>query len=513
MSGHIDSKTVAVDNPLLTGESVSQCCGEALPLPLSELPHPLSELAHPFSESGTHFPHLWYRDGIAVAVAGVFCEKVLVVILSRPKIGGLLDRGHHPTTPQLIGAVDGGGKLFALLRIRREHRRTVLGANICALPVELSRVVQSEKNVEHDIGGNDRLVELDADRLRVTGAAGAHLLIARLGNRATDITGGNGTHTANIAVHGIKTPKAATGENKCCSHARKSTLNYMTPVPLVALLDGSLHDVTSMMVRPDDLGIVRGDGVFDVAHGYAGRFANLDANLERLANSARILSLPEPDAAGYRRAVAALTDAWDWDAAPETTLRMVLTRGPETESPETRQPSAWAMISAISKRVVQEREGVRVLVLDRGIEAEETSELPWLLPGAKSLSYGINMAAKRWAAAHGADDALFVSPSGRLLEGPTSSLVLDIDGELVTPTQDGLLRSLTIQAMIDGAPAAGLTARFDVLNLADLDRARGGWLVSTGRILAPIIELDGKPFPISPLHDQLAQLLEVPGRG
>lgn len=282
------------------------------------------------------------------------------------------------------------------------------------------------------------------------------------------------------------------------------------PVPLVALLDGTLHDLHDPLVRADDLGIVRGDGVFDVAHGYAGRFDNLEANLERLANSARILSLPAPDTDGYRRAAAALTEAWDWAAAPETILRLVLTRGAETESEATRAPSAWAMISVIGPNVVRERNGVKVLVLDRGIEAEETTDLPWLLPGAKSLSYGINMAAKRWAAKHGADDALFVSPSGRLLEGPTSSLVLDIDGVLVTPVQDGLLRSLTIQALIDGVPDAGLRAEFAELHLPDLERARGGWLVSTGRILAPITHLDDQPFPRSPLHDQLARLLNVP---
>lgn len=486
-----------MDNRPLTVRPVSQRFGAALP--------------HPLSEPGTHLAYLRHRDGVAVAVAGVLGEEVLVVVLGGPKLSGVFESGHHAAAPQLIGAFDSGRKLFTLLRIGREHCRPVLGADVCALSVELARIVQGEENVEHHIGGDDGLVELNLDGFGMAGGAGANLLVARLGDRATDISGGDCGHASNIAVDRVETPEAATGEDKCCSHARKSTLNYMTPVPLVALLDGSLHDVTSFMVRPDDLGIVRGDGVFDVAHGYAGEFANLDANLERLANSARILSLPEPDAAGYRRAVAALTEAWDWDAAPETTLRMVLTRGPETENPATRQPSAWAMISAISEHVVRERDGVRVLVLDRGIEAEETSDLPWLLPGAKSLSYGINMAAKRWAAAHGADDALFVSPSGRLLEGPTSSLVLDIDGELVTPIQEGILRSLTIQAMMDRAPAAGLAARFDTLELADLERARGGWLVSTGRILAPIIELDGKSFPVSPLHAQLAKLLEVPG--
>ena len=78
-------------------------------------------------------------------------------------------------------------------------------------------------------------------------------------------------------------------------------------------------------------------------------------------------------------------------------------------------------LDAASRR--QRSEGVRVLLLDRGFEGGEIADLPWLLPGAKSLSYGINMAAKRYAVANGADDVIFRAPSGKLLEGPTSSVV------------------------------------------------------------------------------------------
>ena len=96
--------------------------------------------------------------------------------------------------------------------------------------------------------------------------------------------------------------------------------------------------------------------------------------------------------------------------------------------------------------------------------------LPWLLPGAKSLSYGINMAAKRWALAHGADDVVFRSPSGGLLEGPTCSVVLDLDGVLVTPPSHlGLLPGVLRGSLIEQGKA-----REGELTLDDL--ARGFWI-------------------------------------
>jgi 4-amino-4-deoxychorismate lyase len=281
-------------------------------------------------------------------------------------------------------------------------------------------------------------------------------------------------------------------------------------VLLLALLDGTLVDPAQPIVRADDQGVVRGDGVFDALLAVGGQARDLDAHLERLAQSARMLDLPAPDEAGYRRAVDAVLAAWEWAEHPEAVLRMILTRGPEGTDEE---PNGWVMaapLDAASRR--QRSEGVRVLLLDRGFEGGEIADLPWLLPGAKSLSYGINMAAKRYAVANGADDVIFRAPSGKLLEGPTSSVVLDLDGVLVTPPLDGILRSITIEELVNGAPAAGLEVRIQELHRDDLGRCRGAWLLSSGRILARVTHVDGQELPSSPLDVRLSRLLGVPWR-
>ena len=52
-----------------------------------------------------------------------------------------------------------------------------------------------------------------------------------------------------------------------------------------------------------------------------------------------------------------------------------------------------------------------------------------VLDGVKSLSYGANMLATRLAQEQGADEALLVTPHGRVLEAPTASFVCSLDGE------------------------------------------------------------------------------------
>ena len=55
--------------------------------------------------------------------------------------------------------------------------------------------------------------------------------------------------------------------------------------------------------------------------------------------------------------------------------------------------------------------------------------MPWLLAGAKTLSYAVNMAALRDAARRGAGDVIFVSSDGYMLEGPRSTVVIATDGD------------------------------------------------------------------------------------
>lgn len=275
---------------------------------------------------------------------------------------------------------------------------------------------------------------------------------------------------------------------------------------MLALLDGSIVDVTQPIVRADDLGVVRGDGVFDATLVRHGVVRDRDAHLDRLERSAAILQLPVPDRAGYERAIDALVAAWDFQAAPEAVIRLVLTRGPEGGG----DPTAFALAAPLGASALAEREhGVSVTLLGRGHDGDEVAAMPWLLPGAKSLSYSINMAAKRHAAQRGFDDVVFVSPAGLLLEGPTSTLVVDRGGRLQTPSQDGILASITLEHLMRDAPAAGLDVAFAALTPDDLAASDGAWLLSSGRLLARVTSVDGRQLPTSGLDPALRSLLDV----
>lgn len=272
---------------------------------------------------------------------------------------------------------------------------------------------------------------------------------------------------------------------------------------VLALLDGTLVDPQRPVLRADDLGVLRGDGIFETALVIDGRPRKLDAHLTRLSRSAAMLDLPAPEQAAWLRCAKAVCAAWS--GPRDMALRLVLTRGVEGQA----APTAYALGSAVGETILrQRRNGVSVLTLDRGYPAEFGARAPWMLVGAKTLSYATNMAAVRHAQASGADDALYLTSDGWVLEGPTSSVVIAEGRTLRTPPPSaGLLPGTTQQELFDAAELAGWTTKTEPLRVADLKAADGVWLVSSLRLLTAVHTLDGAALPPGPADAQLRSLL------
>lgn len=237
----------------------------------------------------------------------------------------------------------------------------------------------------------------------------------------------------------------------------------------------------------------RGDGIFEGIGIASGRPLKVARHLVRFAESARRLDLPEPDPTIWDAAiheVAAALDPTGLNGSNEGWIKLVLSRGDEATG--ARVPTAW-VYGTVSESLARERsEGLRIALLDRGYRHDVAQTSPWLLQGAKTLSYAVNKSATREAKRRGADDALFVSSDGYLLEGPTSSLLLRFGDRLVTPRLDlGILVGTTQAELFDWAETAGYTTSYDLLTRDDLTAADAVWLVSSVRLAAPIRSIDG----------------------
>lgn len=286
----------------------------------------------------------------------------------------------------------------------------------------------------------------------------------------------------------------------------------MSGPSVLVTLDGAVRDPGQPLLFADDLAAVRGDGVFETLLVRGGRACLVESHLRRLVGSAAMMDLPEPDLPAWRRAIEVAAAQWAEQTADEGALRLVYSRGRESGSP----PTAYLMISPLAPRVdAARRDGISAAILDRGIAADGVESMPWLLAGAKTLSYAVNMAALRHAAQRGADDVIFVSSDGYILEGPRSTVVIaavGTDGRpclLTPPPWYPILRGTTQQALFDVARDAGYDCDHQAIRPADLFAAQGVWLVSSITLGARVHTLDGRTLAPAPLRAELTELVEA----
>ena len=261
---------------------------------------------------------------------------------------------------------------------------------------------------------------------------------------------------------------------------------------VVAVLGRGVVPATEPVLRGDDLGALRGDGVFETMHVGAGRPFLLTEHLDRLAASAAIMSIGLPAAADLAGLVEQACAAWPPEV--EGGLRLVATRGVGPEGP----PTVYAVIAPVPASSMGARAtGISVLTAPLGVTAAGRTGIPWLLAGAKTLSYAVNMACVRWAAAQGADDALWVSTDGFALEGPTSTLLWLAGATLCTvpAAGTGILPGITAAHVMR---QCGLRTEERMVRPGDLESADGVWFASTLRGIAAVTSLDGRPVPQSP---------------
>lgn len=244
----------------------------------------------------------------------------------------------------------------------------------------------------------------------------------------------------------------------------------------LACVNGKVLPRAEATIPVADEGFLRGDGVFEVLRLYGGRPFALADHLARLARSAANLRLPV-DLDAFRADIARLLDAAD---AADGLLRVIATRG-----------------------------AARLVLIEPLVDHPDVLRLGYVtfaptrvLDQIKSLSYAGNMLATRLARERGFDEALLVTPHGRVLEGPTSSFFWVRDGRLLTPPlEDHILASITRALVIEVTGAQEVTCTGE-----DIEAADEAFLASTTREVAPVAAIEtcelapGGPITIEAAH-------------
>jgi branched-chain amino acid aminotransferase len=247
----------------------------------------------------------------------------------------------------------------------------------------------------------------------------------------------------------------------------------------LASLDGEIMPASEAVIPVTDECLIRGDGAFEVIRVYEGIPYAFDAHLARLERTGTNIRL-----------------AIDLEAVQADSHRLLAEAGIGED--------------AQLLRIMITRGGRRILLTERMPAMPDEARLmsvtyspTRLLDGAKTLSYAANMLAGRLAREQGYDEALLVTPHGRVLEAPTSSIFYVIDGELFTPPLDEhILASITRALVISVSGAVERSCTLEQLHAAD-----EVFLASTVREVQAVSAIDEHDFTgPRPVSERTAKL-------
>ena len=291
------------------------------------------------------------------------------------------------------------------------------------------------------------------------------------------------------------------------SHAATPAASAVKPVVVVVDTFGGPirhHNPELPLIYWDDAAVTRGDGVFETLLIRDGHACNLERHSKRFAASAALLGLPEPDAEYWRAATAEAIESWPKDV--DASCVWTLTRGRTA----TNRPSAWITVKQIPVEHLEQRHlGVSVMTAPRGFSVTATPDeaAPWMIVGAKTLSYAANMAALRHARSCGFDDVIYVD-GDCVLEGATSTVVAAQGTALFTPTPGGdVLPGTTQAALYQLAEWKGWDCQETDLTVQQLIDADSVWLVSSVRVAARVTRINDVHLPAPANEDKVRRMM------
>lgn len=238
-----------------------------------------------------------------------------------------------------------------------------------------------------------------------------------------------------------------------------------------------LDDPNGPAVAVADHGFTVGDGVFEAIKVVAGQPFALTRHLNRLANSAKGMRLPQVEVDEVRRGVGAVLEGQRLSLGR---IRVTYTGGvaPLGSGRGDEPPTLVVVADAMQPRAA----------------TTSVVTVPWprnergALSGLKSTSYGENVVALAYAAERGASEAIFANVAGNLCEGTGSNVFYVIGGELRTPTlAAGCLAGISRALVLEWYGGREVDEPIDVL-----ESAEEIFLVSTTRDVQGVRRWNGR---------------------
>ncbi len=255
----------------------------------------------------------------------------------------------------------------------------------------------------------------------------------------------------------------------------------------ICYLNGKYVPFDQACLPLNDLGLVRGYGVFDFLRTYNGVPFKLTEHVQRLQNSAKLIGLSLPWSTAEIEEITQNTLTHNHFL--EANIRIVVTGGASADFiTPLGQPSLMVIVTPVSQYPQEYYEqGIKVI----------TVSIERFIPKAKSLNYISAIGALQQAKQTNAVEALYVNLQGEVLEGTTTNFFVFRGSQLITP-KEGILNGITRDVILELAKD-----RFEIVEqsiaYSQLNHCDEAFITSSTKEIMPVVQIDelhisqGKP--------------------
>ncbi|MEW6455866.1 MAG: aminotransferase class IV [Acidobacteriota bacterium] len=247
---------------------------------------------------------------------------------------------------------------------------------------------------------------------------------------------------------------------------------------MIHYVDGKFVDESEAKIPVNDLGVIRGYGIFDFLRTYNKKPFYLKEHLERLINSANIVGLDISWNLDELKKI--VEETLLRNGNPEAYIRILVTGG-KTEDSITPAGEPTLAVLIEQPHYFPEgcyTEGIKVIT----ISAERH------FPRSKYLNYTLGVVAMKKAKEENANEVLYLNRNGFILEGITSNFFVFKGDILITP-EENVLIGITRNIVLELAKDKFKIEKRNIL-LSELEEADEAFITSTTREVMPVVQVD-----------------------
>lgn len=246
----------------------------------------------------------------------------------------------------------------------------------------------------------------------------------------------------------------------------------------ICFINGEYKSIDETEVKVDNVGLLRGYGIFEYFTTYNGKLFRFDQHISRFFNSAKVMSINSPyNKEEIREISKTLKKKNDFD---NCSFRIVMTGGRLTGHMEYDPNNPTFIIICKKRDLLSEeyyRQGVELLTLEHKRIISEVKYTNYILPISK----------RRELEKKEKYDFLYTW-QGNVLESVTSSFFIVKDKKLITP-RDHVLPGTTREFIIEITKEDFEIERREV-SVKELEEADEAFLTATNKEVLPVVKVD-----------------------